>query len=156
MTWRDAWRNQHVGWDSIWPWWCWMLFIFSSHWDLIALLEDTHTSCFLWVSLYTYKFAARAGSSAPQLYHHTCLLSTDSNTTWRLYTELCWHHVTASNGDFVYFQATYVFYTHWLNGYFPGEWVSRLPIDNKGHWSKFLWVGCPSSHPTNSVKALKD
>jgi len=67
-------------------------------------------------------------------HHHACLLSTDSNTTWRLSTaEFCWHHVTASNGDFVYFQATYVFYTHLLNGYFPGEWVSRLPIDNKGH-----------------------
>jgi len=38
----------------------------------------------------------------------------------------------------------------------PDEsWLADCPLDNNGVLKQDLQMGCPSSHPTNSVKALK-
>jgi len=60
----------------------------------------------------------------------------------------------ANKSTIIYLYSTH---THHFNGHFsvkPG--LAGCPLIIRGVWCKCLWGGCPSSRPTNIIKALKD
>jgi len=99
---------------------------------------------------------------------------TDGTVRWCHHRVRAWHYTVAThfsgqgenvwslpstnhfiNYMYMLLNTTYHTRTRHFNVLFQ-IWVNRLPHHSKGCLSGFWWVGCSSSHPTNSVKALKD